>query len=50
MMAKTSPDEGHRGITAFLVPTDLDSFKTEKINNKLGIRASDLAEVIVDEV
>ncbi|MFD1588293.1 acyl-CoA dehydrogenase family protein [Halorientalis brevis] len=50
MMAKTSPDEGHRGITAFLVPTDLDGFKTEKIDNKLGIRASDLAEVIVDDV
>ncbi|WP_266083239.1 acyl-CoA dehydrogenase family protein [Haladaptatus caseinilyticus] len=50
VMAKTSPDEGHRGITAFLVPTDLDGFSTEKIDNKLGIRASDLAEVILDDV
>jgi acyl-CoA dehydrogenase len=50
MMTKTSPEEGHRGITAFLVPTDLDGFQTEKIDNKLGIRASDLAEVMIDDV
>ncbi|WP_254522181.1 acyl-CoA dehydrogenase family protein [Natrinema caseinilyticum] len=50
LMAKTSPDEGHRGITAFLVEMDRDGIQTEKIDNKLGIRASDLAEVIVDDV
>ncbi|MFC4551199.1 MULTISPECIES: acyl-CoA dehydrogenase family protein [Halorussus] len=50
VMTKTSPGEGHRGITAFLVPTDLDGFRTEKIDNKLGIRASDLAEVVLDGV
>ncbi|ELY59765.1 acyl-CoA dehydrogenase domain-containing protein [Natronococcus amylolyticus DSM 10524] len=50
LMAKTSPDEGHRGITAFLVEMDSDGIQTEKIDNKLGIRASDLAEVIVDDV
>jgi alkylation response protein AidB-like acyl-CoA dehydrogenase len=50
VMTKTSPSEGHRGITAFLVPTDLDGFSAEKIDNKLGIRASDLAELILDDV
>ena len=50
LMAKTSPDEGHRGITAFLVEMDTDGISTEKIDNKLGIRASDLAEVVVDDV
>ncbi|WP_408959690.1 acyl-CoA dehydrogenase family protein [Natrinema sp. 74] len=50
LMAKTSPDEGHRGITAFLVEMDRDGVKTEKITNKLGIRASDLAEVVIDDV
>jgi alkylation response protein AidB-like acyl-CoA dehydrogenase len=50
LMAKTSPDEGHRGITAFLVEMDSDGISTEKIDNKLGIKASDLAEVIVDDV
>jgi acyl-CoA dehydrogenase len=50
VMAKTDPGEGHRGITAFLVPADTDGFQTEKIDDKLGIRASDLAEVILDDV
>ncbi|MDG5757998.1 acyl-CoA dehydrogenase family protein [Natronococcus sp. A-GB1] len=50
LMAKTSPDEGHRGITAFLIEMDSDGIRTEKIDNKLGIRASDLAEVVVDDL
>ena len=49
-MAKTDPGEGHRGITAFLVPMDSEGVSTEKIDNKLGIRASDLGEVILDDV
>jgi len=49
-MTKTDPGEGHRGITAILVPMDADGVKTEKIDNKLGIRASDLAEVVLDDV
>ncbi|AGB33294.1 acyl-CoA dehydrogenase domain-containing protein [Natrinema pellirubrum DSM 15624] len=49
-MAKTSPGEGHKGITAFLVEMDRDGVSTDKINNKLGIRASDLAEVVIDDV
>jgi len=50
VMAKTSPGEGHKGITAFLVPTDRDGWQPSKIDNKLGIRASDLAEVVIDDV
>jgi alkylation response protein AidB-like acyl-CoA dehydrogenase len=50
VMAKTDPGAGHRGITAFLVPTDLDGFEPTKIDNKLGIRASDLAEIMLDGV
>jgi alkylation response protein AidB-like acyl-CoA dehydrogenase len=50
VMAKTDPDAGHRGITAFLVPTDTEGFIPEKIDNKLGIRASDLAEVRIEDV
>ncbi|TKR26170.1 acyl-CoA dehydrogenase family protein [Natronomonas salsuginis] len=50
LMAKTTPDAGHKGITAFLVPTDTEGFRTEKIDNKLGIRASDLAEVVIEDV
>jgi alkylation response protein AidB-like acyl-CoA dehydrogenase len=50
VMAKTDPDAGHRGITAFLVPTDTEGLSAEKIDNKLGIRASDLAELRLDDV
>ncbi|AAV46851.1 acyl-CoA dehydrogenase [Haloarcula marismortui ATCC 43049] len=50
VMAKTDPDAGHEGISAFLVPTDTDGLQAEKIDNKLGIRASDLAEIIIDDV
>lgn len=52
VMAKTDPDAEppHRGISAILVPTDTDGFKPTKIDNKLGIRASDLAEIVLDDV
>ena len=50
VMTKTEPGEGHRGITAFLVEMDRDGVQTEKIDNKLGIRASDLAEVMFNDV
>ena len=51
-MAKSDPeaDPPHRGITAFLVPTDAEGFEPTKIDNKLGIRASDLAEIVLDGV
>ncbi|WP_332900171.1 acyl-CoA dehydrogenase family protein [Haladaptatus sp. CMSO5] len=50
VMAKTDPDAGHRGITAFLVPTDVEGLSADKIDNKLGIRASDLAELRLSDV
>lgn len=48
VFAKTDPDAGRRGISSFLVPTDTDGLQTEKIDNKLGINASDLGEVLLD--
>jgi alkylation response protein AidB-like acyl-CoA dehydrogenase len=50
VMAKTAPGEGHRGISAFLVPTEREGWKPTKIDNKLGIKASDLAEIQLDSV
>ncbi|GGL48495.1 acyl-CoA dehydrogenase family protein [Halocalculus aciditolerans] len=52
VMTVTDPDaeSPHRGITAFLVPADTEGFEPTKINNKLGIRASDLAEIKLDDV
>jgi len=50
VMAKTDPGAGHRGITAFLVPTDTPGYEATKIDNKLGIRASDLGEIQLNDV
>ncbi len=52
VMAKTDPEAEppHRGISAILVPTETDGFSATKIDNKLGIRASDLAEIVLDDV
>jgi hypothetical protein len=48
VMAKTDPEAGHRGITAFLTETDLPGYEASRIDNKLGIRAQDTAEVHLD--
>ena len=41
---------GHRGITAFLVPTDAPGFARREIHGKLGLRAQATAELVLDEV
>ncbi|WP_254524790.1 acyl-CoA dehydrogenase family protein [Natrinema caseinilyticum] len=48
IMAKTSPENGHGGITAFLTPTDVDGYEATRITNKLGIEAQDTAEIVLD--
>lgn len=50
LMAKTDTDAGYEGISAFLVPTDSGGYQAEKIDNKLGIHAQDLAEIILNDV
>jgi len=50
VMAKTDPGAGHRGITAFLVPTETPGYESTGIDNKLGIRASDLGEIRIEDV
>jgi alkylation response protein AidB-like acyl-CoA dehydrogenase len=43
-------EEGPRGITCFLVPTDSPGFSAHKIDGKLGLRAQDTAELFFDGV
>lgn len=50
LLAKTDPGAGHRGISVFLVETEWDGFEPTKIENKLGIRASDLGEITLDNL
>ena len=52
VMTKTDPDaEGrYNGFSQIVVESDRDGFEAEKITGKLGIRASDTAELIFDNV
>lgn len=50
VFAKTDPGAGHRGISAFLVPTDTDGYDATEITDKLGLRCGNLAEVHLDGV
>jgi alkylation response protein AidB-like acyl-CoA dehydrogenase len=48
VMAKTDPGAGHDGVTAFLTETDVDGYDATPIRNKLGIRAQDTTEIVLD--
>ena len=45
VFANADPDQGYKGITAFLVERDRDGFTVEKKEDKLGIRASSTVEL-----
>ena len=50
IFAQTDPEKKHRGLACFIVPTDSEGFTTQEIHGKLGLRASDTAEISLDEV
>src|SRR5918992_1675482 len=50
IFAQTDPEKKHRGIGCFLVPTDSEGFSSAEIHGKLGLRASDTAELSLDAV
>ena len=50
VFAQTDPAQNHRGLAAFLVPTDSDGFSSTAIHGKLGLRGSDTAELFLDGV
>jgi butyryl-CoA dehydrogenase len=50
IFAQTDPEKKHRGVACFLVPTDRPGFTTQEIHGKLGLRASDTAELALDDV
>jgi alkylation response protein AidB-like acyl-CoA dehydrogenase len=51
-LCETDPEaEGrYNGFSQIIIETDRDGFSAEKITGKLGIRASDTAELIFDDV
>lgn len=52
VLCKTDPDADSRygGFSQIIVESDRDGFSSDKITGKLGIRASDTAELIFDDV
>ncbi|KQB98570.1 isovaleryl-CoA dehydrogenase [Loktanella sp. 1ANDIMAR09] len=48
--AKTDPAAGSKGITAFLIEKEMTGFSTSPHFDKLGMRGSNTAELIFDDV
>ena len=49
LFANANPQEGYRGITAFIVEKSFEGFSVGKKENKLGIRASSTTELILTD-
>ena len=47
--AKTDPDAGPRGITAFLIEKGMKGFSTEQKLDKLGMRGSNTCELVFED-
>ncbi len=48
VFAKTDPDRGHSGISAFVVEADSPGFEVGRIEPKMGIRGSTTGELFFD--
>ena len=49
VFAVTDPTAGKRGISAFIVPTDTPGYRVARVEQKLGQRASDTAQIVLEE-
>ncbi|WP_413753900.1 acyl-CoA dehydrogenase family protein [Streptomyces sp. R-74717] len=50
LFARTDDTPGHKGISAFLVPTDTPGLSRRTIHGKLGLRGQATAEVVLEDV
>lgn len=50
VFAVTNPDAGKKGISAFLVPTDNPGWKVARLEEKLGQKCSDTAQIALEDV
>jgi butyryl-CoA dehydrogenase len=48
--AVTDPDAGKKGISAFIVPTDSEGYEVARVEQKLGLHASDTCQINFDDV
>jgi len=49
VLAVTDRDAGKRGISAFLVPTSTPGYQVSRLEDKLGQRASDTAQILFED-
>jgi alkylation response protein AidB-like acyl-CoA dehydrogenase len=50
VVAKTNPEAGHRGMSAFIVTSDMPGVTTGDIHGKLGVRAGSTGWVAMQDV
>jgi acyl-CoA dehydrogenase len=50
VFAKTDPDRGHKGLSAFVVPMDADGVQVEKHLDKMGQRSTDTSAFALGDV
>jgi citronellyl-CoA dehydrogenase len=50
LVAKTDADAGHHGVSLFIVDTSLPGVRVSRRLEKLGMHASDTAEIALDDV
>jgi len=49
VFAVTDPTAGKQGISAFIVETDTEGFQVARVEEKLGQRSSDTAQIVFDQ-
>ncbi|MDX3075059.1 acyl-CoA dehydrogenase family protein [Streptomyces sp. MI02-7b] len=50
LFARTNDTPGHKGVSAFLVPTDTPGLTRREIHGKLGLRGQATAELVLEDV
>ncbi|MEV3854660.1 acyl-CoA dehydrogenase family protein [Streptomyces sp. NPDC050095] len=50
LFARSTDAPGHKGVSAFLVPTDTPGLTRRTIHGKLGLRGQATAELVLDDV
>ncbi|MFM7344603.1 MAG: acyl-CoA dehydrogenase family protein [Tagaea sp.] len=50
VFAVTDPAAGKKGISAFVIPTDTQGWKVARLEEKLGQKCSDTAQIALEEV
>ena len=49
VFAVTAPEQGKRGVSAFVVPTDTPGYRVASVEKKLGQKASDTCQIVFED-